>query len=185
MEEKSLDTALEIYSVLAQGKSLKSDEAETAELYQAYYSDAEVYDITARLLAKLGLKAYEYKDAVFVTAGAGNKVFGLTNEDIKKRLTLKTNRELYLVYFIMYQALLMFYTDSASVQVREYVRLDEMMKAVTEGLGLLFPKRWHRMWREWKKLPLRQCTFFGRVCHRCRRKTELVTVLPVVLGWDM
>lgn len=134
MEEKSLDTALEIYSVLAQGKSLKSDEAETAELYQAYYSDAEVYDITARLLAKLGLKAYEYKDAVFVTAGAGNKVFGLTNEDIKKRLTLKTNRELYLVYFIMYQALLMFYTDSASVQVREYVRLDEMMKAVTEGL---------------------------------------------------
>ena len=46
---------------------------------------------------------------------------------------LRKNRELYLVYFIMYQALLFFYTDSATYQVRDYLRLEELLDAVSHA----------------------------------------------------
>ncbi len=134
MEEKSLDKALDIYSELAAGRSISADDKDTAELYRVFYADSEVYDITMNLLKKLGLKLYEYKNSLFVTAGNGNKVFGYTNEELKIRLGLKKNQELYLTFFIIYEALLQFYTDSGSYQIRDFVRVDEIMKSVTDAL---------------------------------------------------
>ena len=42
--EKSLEKALDIYSVLATGKTISSKDKETGELYNAFYADTEVYD---------------------------------------------------------------------------------------------------------------------------------------------
>ena len=39
-----------------------------------------------------------------------------------------------MVYFIMYNALLSFYQDSASYQVKEYVKLEEIMEQVSSYL---------------------------------------------------
>ena len=100
--DKSLEKALDIYSVLATGKSVSLKDKETTELYNAYYADSEVYDITNSLLKRLGLKLYEHDSAIFATAGNGNKVFGYTNDDLKKRLGLRLNKELYLVYFVQF-----------------------------------------------------------------------------------
>ena len=42
--EKGFEKALEIYSVLATGQSISAKDKETAELYNSFYSDSEVYD---------------------------------------------------------------------------------------------------------------------------------------------
>ena len=133
--EKSLEKALDIYSVLATGKSISSKDKETSELYNAFYADTEVYDTVMGLLSRLNLKLYEYNESIFLTAGTGNKVFGYTNDDLKKTMGLRLNKELYLVFFIVYEMLLQFYKTSDTYQVKDYVRIDEIIDAVNKDLG--------------------------------------------------
>ena len=132
--ERSLEKALDIYSALISGKTVSADDKETAELYSTFYSDSEVYDTVTGLLQRLNLKLYEYGDSIFITAGTGNKVFGYTNDDLKKMLGLRLNRELYLVYFIVYETLLQFYKTSDSYQIKDYVRVDELIEVVGKEL---------------------------------------------------
>ena len=133
--EKSLEKALDIYSALATGKSISAKDKDTEELYNTFYADSEVYDITMGLLKRLNLKLYEYNESIFVTAGSGNKVFGYTNDDLKKLLGLRLNRELYLVYIISYELLLEFYKTSDTYQVKDYIRIDELIERVGNELG--------------------------------------------------
>ncbi len=134
MESRNLDKALDIYAALITGQDISRNTKETREMYEDFYSNSEVYDITTKLLAKLNLSVYEYKDSLYVTAGEGNKVFGYTNDDMKRIMGLRLNRELYMCYFIMYMALLHFYQDSATYQVKEFVRLEEVMQETTDYL---------------------------------------------------
>lgn len=134
MEERSLDKALDIYSALITGQEVSRSNQDTRDMYEEYYSNSAVYDITNRLVKKLNLNIYEYNESIYVTAGEGNRVFGYTNEDMKRQLGLRLNKELYMVYFIMYNALLSFYQDSASYQVKEYVKLEEIMEGVSSYL---------------------------------------------------
>ena len=134
MEDRSLNKALDIYSALITGQSISQKDKATSELYNAFYSDSEVYDITTKILARQGLKLYEYNESLFVTAGNGNKVFGYTNDELKHLMGLRLNVELYLVFFITYEVLLYFYKSTDTYQVREYVRTDEIINAVTKDL---------------------------------------------------
>ena len=133
MEDKSLSTAMEIFSILMSGEEIQKNRPGTSELYQTYYANAEVYELVTKMLARLNMSVYEYNETLFVTAGEGNKVFGYTNDDLKRQLGLRKNRELYLVYFIMYQALLFFYTESATDQVKEYLRQEELLQLVSQA----------------------------------------------------
>ncbi len=137
MESRNLDKALDIYAALITGQDITRNNKETREMYEDFYSNSEVYEITTRLLSKLNLSIYEYNDTLYVTAGEGNKVFGYTNDDMKRIMGLRLNRELYMSYFIMYMTLLHFYQDSASYQVKEYVRAEEIMQEVTDYLKTL------------------------------------------------
>ena len=134
MEERSLDKALDIYSALITGQEVSRSNQDTIDMYEEYYSNSAVYDITNRLVKKLNLNIYEYNESIYVTAGEGNRVFGYTNEDMKRQLGLRLNKELYMVYFIMYNALLSFYQDSASYQVKEYVKQEEILESVSSYL---------------------------------------------------
>ncbi|MCR4838466.1 MAG: DUF6063 family protein [Eubacterium sp.] len=133
MEEKTLSKAMDIFSMLMSGEEIAKNRPGTSELYQIYYANAEVYELVTKLLARLNISVYEYNETLFVTAGEGNKVFGYTNDDLKRILGLRRNRELYLVYFIIYQALLFFYTDSAAYQVKEYVRMEELLEVISRA----------------------------------------------------
>ncbi len=133
--EKSMEKALDIYSVLATGRNISAKDKDTAELYDTFYSDSEVYDITMGLLKRLNLRLYEYNETIFITAGSGNRVFGYTNDDLKKLLGLRLNKELYLVYIIFYEFLLEFYKTSDTYQVKDYIREDELIEKVSKELG--------------------------------------------------
>lgn len=134
MDSRNMDKALELYAKLTMGEEVKRSHPENGSLYEAYYQNAEVYEILNQILKKLNLSIYEYKEALYLSAGEGNRVFGYTNEELKRLMGLRNNRELYLGYYIMYQLLLCFYQDSASYQVREYIRLEEIVKEVSSSL---------------------------------------------------
>lgn len=135
MEEKSLDKAIDIYSALITGQEVSRTNPDTRDLYEEFYSNSAVYDITTKLMKKMNLNIYEYNEAIYISAGEGNKVFGYTNEDMKRQLGLRLNKELYTVYFIMYNTLLLFYQDSASYQVKEYVKLEDVLEQINTHLS--------------------------------------------------
>lgn len=127
METKNMDKAIEIYAKLISGEEVSRKNAENSALYDEFCSNAEVYDIVMNMMKKLNLSLYEYGDSLYITAGEGNRVFGYTNDDMKKLLGLRLNKELYLCYFLMYMTLIYFYKDSSSYQFREYVKPENII----------------------------------------------------------
>lgn len=138
MDSRNLEKAIDIYAKLIMGEEVKKGDKENGHLYDAYFQNAEVYEITGMILKKLNLTIYEHQDALFITAGEGNRVFGYTNEELKRMMGLRYNKELYLVYFIMYHILLSFYNDSAAYQFQEFVKTEMILDEVSKSLmGIL------------------------------------------------
>ena len=77
MENRNLEKALELISDLIQGE-------ENPVLYEEYVSNSEVYRLTSMIAKKLGLSIYEYQNHLYMTSGEHNRVFGFTNEELKK-----------------------------------------------------------------------------------------------------
>lgn len=128
MEERNLEKALELVSDLIQGE-------ENPVLYEEYASNSEVYRLTSLVAKKLGLRIYEYQNHLYLTSGENNRVFGFTNEELKKTIGVRLNRELYLCYYIIYTIMTQFYQDSATFRYIEYVKLEDVIRAVDQGLS--------------------------------------------------
>lgn len=100
-----------------------------------------MYDIVHMSLKKFNLNIYEYNNSLYVSAGDNNKVFGYTNEELRNKLGLRVNRELYLVYFIIYNIITEFYTDSASTTYAEFVRVEDIVKNVDSSVSAIIDKK--------------------------------------------
>lgn len=127
MENRNLDKALDIVSKLITGENV-SERGENAALYQEYNNYAEVYDIVHMSLKKLNLNIYEYNNGLYVSAGDNNRVFGYSNEELRNVLGLRVNKELYLAYFIIYNIITEFYSDTMSSTYAEFIRLEDIIK---------------------------------------------------------
>lgn len=129
MENRNLDKALDIVSKLIQGENV-SEKGANATLYQEYNTNAEVYDIVHMSLKKFNLNIYEYNSALFVGPKENNRVFGYSNEELRAKMGLKLNKELYLAYFVIYNVITLFYTDTVSSTYAEFVRLEDIIANV-------------------------------------------------------
>ena len=134
MENRNLDKALDIVSKLITGENV-SERGENAALYQEYNNNAEVYDIVHMSLKKLNLNIYEYNNGLYVSAGDNNRVFGYSNEELRNVLGLRVNKELYLAYFIIYNIITEFYSDTMSSTYAEFIRLEDIIKNVDKTTG--------------------------------------------------
>lgn len=133
MDDRNLDKALELISDLIQGE-------ENPVLLEEYRSNSEIYRLTYQIAEKLGLSIYEYQNRLYMTSGERNRVFGFTNEEIKKTIGVRLNRELYLCYYIIFAIVKKFYQDSATYSYMEYVKLDDIIRAVDQGLAAVISK---------------------------------------------
>lgn len=125
MDHRNLDKAMEIFTRLIVGEAISSEE--NIDLYEDYRNNSEVYDILMSVLKKSNLSLYEFGNGLYVTAGDGNRIFGFTNDELKKAIGLRLNRELYLAYFIIYNIILLFYQDSSSFLYTDYVRSEDVI----------------------------------------------------------
>lgn len=137
METRNLDKALDIVSKLLMGENV-SESGANAKLYQEYNTNGEIYDIVHMSLKKMNLHLYEYKNSLYLSAGENNRVFGYSNEELRKEIGLRNNKELYLAYFVMYDILTFFYHSSEGGAYTEFARIDEIVTSVDAALsGLL------------------------------------------------
>ena len=134
MEERDLDKALEIIAKLSAGEEVGGSQKSNAALYEAYISQSGVYDCVNRIAKQFHLSLYEYKNGLYMTAGERNRVFGYSNEELKKEIGIRLNKELYLCYFIIYNIISVFYKDSAGYTFAEYVKVEDTIHAVDESL---------------------------------------------------
>lgn len=132
MTDRELDKALEIVSTLITGGEISKDI--NTSLYDEYQSNGEVYDIVVKMLKKMNINLYEYNYGLYICAGENNRVFGYTNEELKKEIGVKLNRELYLCYFIIYMIISKFYRDSKNYTFVEYVKVEDIINSVDSAL---------------------------------------------------
>lgn len=135
MEQKSLEKATELLAALLIGEPVEAKNGKNTGLYEAYHESGEVNDALDLMLKKLNLRVYEYNYGLCVAVGEKNRVFGYSNEDLKRMMGLRLNKELYLCYYLIYQAAALFYQDSATYNYREYIKLEDLLEAVNHGLS--------------------------------------------------
>lgn len=129
----TLDKALDIVSTLISGSEIKRN-GENANLYEEFALGTEVYDYVTTIFRKLNIDLYEYNNALYISAGENNRVFGYTNEELKREIGVRLNRELYLCYFIIYQIISIFYRNTDSRTYTEYIKNESVILAVDQGL---------------------------------------------------
>ncbi|MBU3099811.1 MULTISPECIES: DUF6063 family protein [Clostridium] len=138
MDNWNMEKALELFAKLITGENVSS--SENTDLYEEYNSNIEMYNIFGSMIEKLNLTLYQYKDALFITAGEKNNVFGYTNEELRKMLGLKVNKELYMCYFIIYNIITLFYKDSSSYTFQEYIKSEDVLRSVDGSLSSIISK---------------------------------------------
>lgn len=138
MDEKNLDKAMELFSLLLTGEEVSKKH--NVELYEDYSANAQVADMLDLLLKKANLRLYEYNYGLYLSSGENNRVFGFTNDELKRLIGLRLNRELFLAYFIIFETVTLFYEDSGTDSHREYVRTDDIIEKVSAALSQMVPK---------------------------------------------
>lgn len=141
MQSRNLDKGLEIISKLITGEEIGKNGANVT-LYEEYNSNMEVYDFVQAFLKKMNLKVYEYNYALFACAGENNKVFGYTNEELKRIIGLRLNKELYLCYYIIYNIITVFLSQSGDFVLSEYVRAQDIISAVDMTIPRIINKEY-------------------------------------------
>ncbi len=134
MENRNLEKALDIVSALIMGDTVKAS-GSNAMLYEEYSHNSEVYDITMQIMKKMDIHLYEYNNSLIISAGNNNRVFGFTNEELKRMMGLRLNKELFMVYFIIYNIITEFYKDSANSTYLEYVRIEDVIRSTDAALS--------------------------------------------------
>ncbi len=134
MNNKNLEKAMDIFAALIVGEEISLESGKNASLYEAYNSNSEVNDMVDLMLKKMNLHIYNYNYSLYVTSGDRNRVFGYSNEELKRMLSLRLNKELYLCYFIMYNIMTYFYSDSATYTFAEYIKLEDVINSVDNSL---------------------------------------------------
>ena len=135
MENRNLEKAIDIMTALLMGDNVGA-KGNNAMLYEEYSHNTEVYDLLNQILKGLDLNLYEYNNSLFLSAGNSNKIFGYSNEELKRLMGLRLNRELFLTYLIMYCMIMEFYKDTSTGTYLEYLRIEDVIKlmdSVTSG----------------------------------------------------
>lgn len=139
MDNQNLDKAMDIYVKLLIGEEV--GQSANASLYEEYRTNAQVYDVLDAMLKRSNLNLYEYEDGLYMTAGDKNRIFGFTNDELKKAIGLRLNKELYLAYFIIYHIIVLFYSDSRDTSRCEYVKSEVVISEVTASLKEIMSAR--------------------------------------------
>ena len=129
MEDRNLETALLIASKLINGEEI-SKNGDNVALYEKYSTNAQVYDILMSVMNNFNLNFYDYNGKLFVTAGENNRVFGYSNEELKRILGLRLNKELFMCYLIIYSVMTLFYNDSANYTYLENTTAPQILDSV-------------------------------------------------------
>lgn len=132
-DEENLEVALEIfYCILENGSLTRTDHPGE---FMRYEQEAEVREALAFCARGQRLVLCRHHDALYLSPGVHNPVFGFSNTEIKQALgTGFNNPEMYTVFFIMHVLITEFYQDSAHEPYLEKVPKKHLIEVVEKKM---------------------------------------------------
>ncbi|WP_370575879.1 DUF6063 family protein [Methanomethylovorans sp.] len=128
-DKEKLTTALDILYYMLSTNSL--EQSKCPKYYLIYEQDAEVRDALELCTERFGLYLCRRDNALYLSSGVGNKVFGVTNADIKYELGKGFNNpEMYTVFFIMHIIVTEFYEESMYDTHRQKLPKDYLLETI-------------------------------------------------------
>lgn len=127
-ESEEVRLAFRIFAQL-----LHQGELDDRELYLAY-NQGDVRLILEEIMEQeADVKIFTAQEKLYITPGVDNRYFGYTNAELRDKMRLKDNGQLYLAYFAILCLLAKFYnSDDQSLTSRQFVPLEELEKSITE-----------------------------------------------------
>lgn len=127
--EENLDVALEIINTLIQNKEISKEK--NPSLYQKYVNSSEIGNLVDKIAEKMGFDIYRMDNTLNLCVMLDNKIFGYTNEELKKKIKMiNKNEDIYLMYFIILTLLTCFYRESGLNSPRSYLNLSELLETI-------------------------------------------------------
>lgn len=129
IEQENLGTALEILSTILESGSISRNDHPRE--FMRYDQESEVRDSLDFLADKFGLLICEQKDAIYVSPRINNRVFSLSNDEIKKELGAGFNNPMmYTAFFIIHIMITEFYKEAAQETYRAKLSKMDLLESV-------------------------------------------------------
>ena len=132
-DRENLGTALEmLHCMLAEGSIARKDHPKE---FLRYDQEAEVREALEFCAEKHDLLVCRYNDALYLSPGVQNRVFGLSNAEIRSSLGRGFNNPgMYTVFFIIHVLITEFYHESAYDAYVEKVTKANLLAAVEKKM---------------------------------------------------
>ncbi|MGV8983553.1 DUF6063 family protein [Clostridium sp.] len=119
--------ALTIFKKSLENERINSTNNE--ELYESYKYDTNVSNEVEEMLEIFNMDIYDNSnDGLLITTGVNNSVFGYSNEEFRKALSIKNNTELSICFFLMYCILTRFYKESSLIPTAELITQKQLLE---------------------------------------------------------
>lgn len=136
MINETTASAMKIIAELIKGKNINDKDNE--ELLKQYELNSEVAANVDELLEFFSCSAYQGNDrGLFISPSIDNQYFGFSNAELKKELTVDSNAQLYMCYFIMATSVTMYFKDDSGIESKDYLSTIDIVDEVTKRIERL------------------------------------------------
>lgn len=105
---------------------------EESDYYYAYQRKGVQYYIDEIIEEEADCKIFHLDDRILLTPGIKNWFLGYSNQELLSKMSLRTNKELYLGYFIILSLLAKFYnSDEQTMSSRQFLLVKDLEEMVT------------------------------------------------------
>ncbi len=128
--EEDMRWAFKIFLYLVENGTISEEEA---DYYYAYQKEGVQYFLEEIIEEEADCKIFSLDGQIFLTPGMNNWLLGYSNQELRNKMSLKTNKELYLGYFIILCLLAKFYnSDEQAMTSRQFLLVDELEEMITQ-----------------------------------------------------
>ncbi len=127
--KKDITDAFRIFFTLLKDGIIEEDNTELRYAFQR----SEVRQLLEDIIEKEAeVKIFYAKGNIYLTPGLDNRFFGYKNIELRKKMKLNNNTELYLTYFVILVLISKFYnSEDKSLASRQFLPIDELEKSIT------------------------------------------------------
>ncbi len=132
-DKEKVTRALDIMYYMLCENSLK--QSECPDHYNLYEQDGDVREVLELCAQRFGLFICKRDRALYLSAGVSNKVFGMSNAEIKYELGRGfNNTQMYTVFFIMHIVVNEFYEESMTDTHRQKIPKESLLESINSTI---------------------------------------------------
>jgi len=106
-----------------------------SDYHYAYQKNEVKYLLDEIVEEESDSKIFSFNGVIYLTPGINNWFLGYSNEQLRNKMSLRTNKELYLGYFTIICLLSKFYnSESQRMASRQFLLIDELEEFITEQI---------------------------------------------------